>query len=351
MKDVGVQICINKYGVYIMKNRLSLLLIVVIVLVTGCRPTPSTTLINNNLNDEHQTIGADEGEPREVTLNTVEINDTIELEDRTVTISGQAIVPDSYEGLYSYNFTQVDDSYEEEMMFLFGEYEQYAQIYETPLPDGIIVRRVEVNLENDGYWAAIYYGDYFERFQDVIWSEEDAYITMSHEESLEKANEIGKRIGVPEEYIYTETVEEEAYMYTESGTPLWQSEFRDLKYYTYLQNIPLKIESENCFEIPCFSVEFFSQGVKCVSFYEATYEKGYLLENILTLDDVVGILQNKLALSNFDEINTITQIEFAYGGKNQTDDGKYEVVPFWYITTNEREIIIDAVTGKVEYWG
>ena len=335
-----------------MKYRKYILLIIVILFATGCRQTPSTTLINNNLNDEHQTIGADEGEPREVTLNTVEINDTIELEDRTVTISGQAIVPDSYEGLYSYNFTQVDDSYEEEMMFLFGEYEQYAKVFEVPLPElGITIRSIEAKLDEDGYWAEINYGNYFVRYQDVIWTEEDAYITMSYEESLEKANEIGKRIGVPEEYIYTETIEEKAYMYMDEGTPLWQSEFRELNYYTYLQNMPLKIKAENCHVIPCYSVVFYSQGLKSVLFDVATYEKGYLLDNILTLDDVMEILQSKLALSNYDAVNTITKIEFAYGGKDQTSDGNYEVVPFWYITTNGREIIIDAITGKVEYWG
>ena len=115
--------------------------------------------------------------------------------------------------------------------------------------------------------------------------------------------------------------------------------------------MPLKIEAENCFEIPCFSVEFYSQGIKHVSFDVAIYEKGHMLNDILTLDDVMAILKNKLALSNYDAVNTISKIEFAYGGKNQTDDGKYEVVPFWYITTNGREIIIDAITGKVEYWG
>ena len=334
-----------------MKNRFFWILISVTVLVSGCRPTPSTTLINNNLDDNNNTIGADESEPREVTLNTVEIDDAIELEDRVVKISGQAIVPDSYEGLYSYNFTKEDDSYEEQMMFLFGEYEQFAKVNETSLPElGITIRSIETKCEEDGYWAEISYGNFFERHLDAIRNEEDAYIIMSHEESLEKANKIGNQIGVPEEYIYTETLEEESYMYMDEGLKLWQSEFRELNYYIYLQNVPLKVKTENCYIIPCFSVEFFSQGIKHVSFDVATYEKGHMLSNILTLDDVIGILQSKLALSNYDAVNTISKIEFAYGGKDQTSDGNYEVVPFWYITTNGREIIIDAITGKVEYW-
>ena len=342
-----------------MKKGTILLIFMLAILLMGCNKTPSTTVINNT---PKETIQQDVDESinvedlPQITLYEEAINETLELEEVTLTINGIVSKPDTTEGLYTY-YSEFRDfvEYLPKMSYLFGEYEDQMYL------DGQYYYRVDVpEIE---YWAYLFampdrgYVSYLRATVPV--SEEEVAVNLTNEEAVSMANDVLAQIGVTEVELHTCDYEEEILQITPDGELSGALGDRlNVDYYQYLQGVPVM---STLFENDVKTrVVFWSRGLFEVTISVSDYEPYYRIEECITFEEALEIFKNTVAKNeDFDGLN-MDRVLFEYTVKKEYIDGKfvnvavpawhfYKEMPYWSRNT-KTEVVVNAITGMASLY-
>ena len=338
-----------------MKKETILLIILSALLLIGCNKTPSTTVINNT---PKETIQQETDETIDVenlpqiTLHEEAINETLELEEVTLTINGVVSKPDTTEGLYTYfsEFRNFEE-YLPKMEFLFGEYQDRMYL------DGKLHYRVDVP-ENE-YWAnlLVMSGDGYVMYYraTVPVSEDEIAVNLTNEEAISMANDILADIGVPEVELHTCTYEKEILQITPDGElsgALGDKLIVD--YYQNLQGVP--VMSTLYGKDVKTRVVFRSRGLFEVRITILDYKPYYRIDECISFEEAMEIFKETVATNEDFEGLNMDRVFFEYTVIKEYVDGEfievavpawhfYKEMPYWSRNTKE-EVVINAITGE-----
>ena len=335
--------------------------------LTACHKTPTTTVINNQKETDsdiiisEQTTLESEENMVYITLTEETIKETIVAGDTTVTIDGVIIKPDRLDGLYQYVAYETDYSeYEKNMMFLFGENESEAYRHERSkhiigkMSDGrrasiINSRLYDVNnFTGPMGWIEFY-------INSIPVSESERKVNMSLEQAENKADEILSRIGIADHRLWECKYKEEDLSDTyfgEEAVPFGDEIL--VKYFEYLQGIPVRGMCEERYAPPRLLVVFNSKGVSGVTVCDYQYERIRRINQCISYEQALEIFRNYI--SDNEEYNNVpfTEVSFEYVLWKESVNGSRVFVakPCWVFKVHEyvfeyADIYIDAETGKI----
>lgn len=335
-------------------KKIVIVTLLLITFFTGCNQTPSTTVINNmstqdNKNEETESV--DINELSQILIYEEPINETLELDEVTLTINGIVSKPDTTEGLYTY-FSEFRD-YEEylpKMFFLFGEYQDRRYL------DGELFYRVDVpEIE---YWAYVYampqngFVTYLRATVPV--PEDEIKVKLSNEEAISMANDILNEIGVTEVELYSCNYEEEHLQITPDGELSGALGDRiTVKYYQNLQGVPAMSTLIN--KVLDTKVSFCSRGIFEVRLSISDYTPYYKIEDCISYEEALEKFKEKVSKDDsFNGVN-IDKVLFEYIVKNEYIDGEFVTVaePYWHfyretpiwMNPTETDVVVNAITG------
>lgn len=351
-----------------MKKLIVLVLCAVLISVSGCHKTPSTTIINNNseIYEPSETeTPIDEDNLPVVTLTEESVDEILECGDVTVTLKGTVSKPDILDGLCTYKAEIINyNEYEQNMTFLFGEYEDLVERNEISkhlyYNDGeqwgysaYLVNSSMYEEENfTGRWGSIFYN----RWGKPL--EEKTEVGMTNEEAKVKADEIIERIGLTSfEYYYTNYYDEVLNLTMEGtlGSPFGDQ--LSVIYTQNLQGVPvLSMGFQR--EAPHARVTFDYDGVLGVSVAEYTYEVYSQTDNLLTYEEALERFKSTIQGDKECDGLVFDQVKFEYAIIKVYVDGNFETiaVPYWHFyfegipgaAVVGVDVLINAIDGSAK---
>lgn len=325
-----------------MKTKKIIIFILSAMLLTACHKTPSTTPIDNTPIIK-ETIANDSpidiNDLEIIQLSEEEVDEVLQCGDVTVTLKGTITKPDTLEGLYIYKADIVDyNEYENNMTFLFGEYEDLIHRFEPSKHLGYNseeqwgYRAYIVNSslydENNftGIWGSIFF------FRSGKPLEEKTKVGMSDEEAKLQADEIINKIGLTSFQHYKTIYSEEVLQMTPEG--VLGSPFGDkltVTYAQYLQGIPVL---STCIqrEVPLVKVTFDYAGVAGVSIAEYTYEIYSSINQCISYEEALEKFKDTISQDKDSNGLVFDNVKFEYSITKEYIDGKFEIiaVPCWH---------------------
>lgn len=343
-----------------MKKSLIFIYVIIMLIMSGCYNTPSTTLINNE-EISIKPIDKDSGAFEDVVVVTMldeSINDILNLENVTVTLNGSINKPNTLEGLCIYTAELIDYSqYEENMYFLFGEYKDQ------------VVRDVLNHLSvraDDGYSATIvnsclYDENNFTGQWGMLWfyeerkfvSEEEISVNMTNDEAKIKANEVVNQIGATAFEYDSCKYNKEVLQITPEGTlstPMGDT--ISVNYIQKIQGVPLRYTLLNNRTTPGMTVWIDSSGITSVMITEYECEVYGQTEDLLTYEEALEIFIEKVSKDNKYNGVEYDSIKFEYTITKEYVNGKFMIlaVPCWHFyCTGESgfDVVVNCINGEV----
>ena len=318
------------------------LILTATVLLTACHKTPGTTIINNDsdLYAPLETESAiDVDKLPVVTLSEEAVDEVLECGDVTVTLKGTINKPDTLEGLYIYKANIVDyNEYENNMTFLFGEYEDLIHRFEPSKHLGYNAEEqwgyrayiVNSSLYDENNFTGIWGSIFFFRAGKPL--EEKTKVGMTDEEAKIQADEIINKIGLTSFQHYKTIYSEEVLQMTPEG--VLGSPFGDkltVTYAQYLQGIPVL---STCIqrEVPHTEVTFDYAGVAGVSIAEYTYEIYSSINQCISYEEALEKFKDTISQDKDSNGLVFDNVKFEYSLTKEYIDGKFEIiaVPCWH---------------------
>lgn len=364
-----------------MKEKLIIFLLATICILSGCQKTPETVITNKPSENNIGGIFGDENITEDgtteslenmtvVNITTTEIDEKIQIGDKTITFKGTISTPDRTDGLYTYRGIETDyDEYFNKMQFLFGEYEEHVHVDEHVENMKTTGR---IRMEDCEYTAQIsnsradtvdrsqlmsapmavtFYGNWSPYIKDdeLRWvSEDELKVHMTNEEAKKKADEIISTIGV-KGFEY-EKCEYRPYPVAEGYVPLLDS--LAVLYRQHLQGVPVIFyygENTRC----GINISFVSKGVECVQIVEYNFERVERNSQCLNYDEALECLKKYVDSSPYFDGAIFTDISFEYIIQEEYVGGKKvcTVIPCYKFevdyTQRYPDLYVDARNGKV----
>ena len=350
-----------------MRKTIVIYVLVTMLLLTACHKTPSTTPIDNSPIIK-ETIATDSpidiNDVEVIQLSEEEVDEVLQCGDVTVTLKGTITKPDTLEGLYIYKADIVDyNEYENNMTFLFGEYEdliyrdeisKHLKYYDGELW-GYSAYIVNSSLYDENNFTGSWGSIYFTRGRRPL--EEKTKVDMTNDEAKAQADEIFNKIGVTSFEHYQTAYTEEVLQMTPEGT--LGSPFGDtltVVYAQYLQGIPvLSVGFQR--QVPHAKVTFYYEGVLGVSISEYTYEIYAPIDQCISYEEALEKFKDTISRDKDSDGLVFDNVKFEYSLTKEYIDGKFEIiaVPCWHFyyegipgaAITGVDVIVNAINGNV----
>lgn len=340
------------------------------LIFTACNKTPSTTIINN----EEIEISTDE-KPEEIDVEELPVvtmrEETIVEEwlcgDIAVRVNGTKMVPDTLKGLYMYE-VEVNDhiEYEENMKFLFGDYED--------LIEGDVGEIMRVICPDESYSASLintcYYADSNIREPNCITfvgnlspvTEDMRRVNMTEEEAKSRTEEIIERIGLTGFEFGGIRYWEEHQQITPEGTlAAYLGDKLLVLYHQKLQGVPLLSVIGDDYLEPMIRVEYDSRGVYFVTLAEYFCEPYAEIEECISYEIAVEKVKEYISKNKDYQGATFDKVIFEYSIVQEYVNGEFIkiAVPSWHFYIQRdytysswgfvdfNDIVINGLDGSV----
>ena len=349
------------------RSKVVLFTFLVVLVLTACQQTPSTTIINNEeleISTEATEEVIDVDKLPVININTEDIDEVLECGDISVTLKGTISKPDSYKDIYLYSVNVINyNEYENNMMFLFGEYESFAVRVRDKFIKVHIEDEYHAELMNSSLidaskgtspWGAI---EFFKGAEPV--TEDMRKVNMTDEEARKQADEIMNRIGTTAFVYDGSKYHEEVLQITPDGTlssPLGDS--LSVYYVQEIQGIPIRSTQIESRKRPRAYVAFDSSGVSYVSISEYEYEVYSKLEKCISYEEALQIFKEHIAQDKLNDENIYTSVEFQYTIDRVYINGDFVelAIPCWYFNKEDHpdsswdsagDVCINCIDGRV----
>lgn len=342
-------------------------ILLTLLLFTACQQTPSITIINNDpeLYAPLETESAiDVDNLPVVTLREEAVDEVLECGDVTVTLKGTISKPDTLEGLYIYKADIVDyNEYENNMTFLFGEYEDLIHRLEPSKHLGYFAEEqwgysayiVNSSLYDENNFTGIWGSIFFSRGGTPL--EEKTKVGMTDEEAKIQADEIINKIGLTSFQHYKTKYSEEVLQMTPEG--VLGSPFGDkltVTYAQYLQGIPVfSVGFQR--QVPHAKVTFDYAGVAGVSISEYTYEIYTPIDHCISYEEALEKFKDTISRDKDSDGLVFDNVKFEYSLIKEYINGNFEIiaVPCWHFyyggisgaAITGVDVKVNAINGNV----
>ena len=348
------------------RSKVVLFTFLVVLVLTACQQTPSTTIINNeeleiSIEATEEVIDVDKLPL--INLNTEDVDEVLECGDVSVTLKGTITKPDSYKDIYLYSVNVINyNEYENNMMFLFGEYEnQVVRPYiflKVFAEDGYYAELMNSSLidasKGTSPWGAI---EFFKGEEPV--TEDMRKVNMTDEEARKQADEIMSRIGTTAFVYDGSKYHEEVLQITPDGklsSPLGDS--LEVNYIQKIQGIPLRTTLIESRIRPRAYVFFDSRGVSYVSISEYEYDVYSELKQCISYEEALQIFKNYISKDSLNDGSLYKGVEFQYTIDKVYINGEYieMAIPYWCFDKEDHpdaswdprgDIYINCIDGRV----
>ena len=358
----------KKEGNYkVKRSKVVLFTFLVVLVLTACQQTPSTTIINNEeleISTETTEGVIDVDKLPLINLNTEDVDEVLECGDVSVTLKGTITKPNSYKDIYLYSVNVINyNEYENNMMFLFGEYESFAVRVRDKFIKVHIEDEFHAELTNTGLaeptkitckWGDIW----FFRQKNPV-TEDMRKVNMTNDEAKKQADEIMSRIGT-KAFVYEGCrYNEEVLQITPDGklsSPLGDS--LEVNYIQKIQGIPLRTTLIESRIRPRAYVFFDSRGVSYVSISEYEYDVYSELKQCISYEEALQIFKNYISKDSLNDGSLYKGVEFQYTIDKVYINGEYieMAIPYWCFDKEDHpdaswdprgDIYINCIDGRV----